>query len=129
MALALIQTHSAQGNALINSTIIANDSSFTDDNTAAMINENAMPQLCTGMNLDQGKKSGNLRDETRDKKHMMLIKPMGKPMPDQRMDPLIKQQHFQCAPRCRIPLLYGFYIQPDIFQNHNPRPPQYTLEF
>ena len=56
-------------------------------------------------------------------------KPMGKPMPDQRMDTLIKQQHFQCAPRCRIPLLYGFYIQPDIFQNHNPRPPQYTLEF
>ena len=100
------------------------------DTAARLENQKLLlSRLHTGMDLDQGKKSGDLRDQTRDKKHMMLIKPMGKPMPDQRMDTLIKQQHFQCAPRCRIPLLYGFYIQPDIFQNHNPRPPQYTLEF
>ena len=81
------------------------------------------------MNLDQGKEARDLRDQARNKKHVVLIKPVGKPVPDQGMHALVEKKHLQGAPRCRVTLLYGFYIHPDIFQNHIPRPPQYTLEF
>ena len=33
------------------------------------------------------------------------------------MHALVEKKHLQGAPRCRVTLLYGFYIHPDIFQN------------
>jgi hypothetical protein len=41
------------------------------------------------MDLDQRKEPGQLRDQPGDKKHVMLIKPVGKPMPYERMDTLV----------------------------------------
>ncbi len=45
----------------------------------------------------------------------MGIKPMGEPMPDQRVDALVQEQDLQRAPCRGIPGLHGFYIQPYIF--------------
>ena len=115
MTFSLVQTNTAQGNALVNGTVISYYGCFTDHNTAAMVNQNTVTKLCARMNLDQCEKAGNLRDQTRNKKHVMFIKPMHKPVPDQSVHTLVKQKYLQGTPRCRVTFLYCFHIGPDIF--------------
>ena len=119
MTFALVQTYAAQGNSLINRTVISYHCSFSNYHAAAMVNQNSVSHLRSRMNFNQRKKTGNLRNHTGYKKHSVLIKPVSKPMPNQSMNPLVQQKHLQRTACSRIPLLNSLNIQPNILQNHS----------
>ena len=85
----LLCSDTAQRHTLVNRTVVADHRRLTDDNAAAVVNQNTVSELCTRMNLNQCKKAGHLRNPSGNEKHVMLIKPMGKPVPDECMNSLI----------------------------------------
>ena len=40
---------------------------------------------------------------------------MGKPVPYEGMDPLVKQEHLQCVAGSGIAFLYGLNVKPNVF--------------
>ena len=89
MTLAFLGSDTAQGNALVNGTVVTDYCGLTDHYAASVIDQDPMAQLCARMNLDQCKKAGHLGNPSGNEKHVMLIKPMGKPVPDECMNSLI----------------------------------------
>ena len=89
MALSLLGSDAAQSHTLIDRTIIPDNRSLPDHDPASMIDQDPMAQLRARMNLDQCKKAGHLGNPSGNEKHVMLIKPMGKPVPDECMNSLI----------------------------------------
>ena len=60
MAFALLGSHAAQGNPLVNGAVIAHHCGLSDNHSASMVNQDAPAQPGAGMNLDKGEKTGNL---------------------------------------------------------------------
>ena len=89
MTFTLLCSDTAQRHTLVNRTVIADHRRLTDDNAAAVVDQNTVSELCARMNLDQCKKAGHLGNPSGNEKHVMLIKPMGKPVPDECMNSLI----------------------------------------
>src|SRR5699024_1925885 len=118
VTLSLLGAYAAQGNPLVNGAVVTYYGGFSDHYPAAVVDQNSMAQLRAGMNLNQRKESGDLRQQPRNKKKPVPVKPVGKPMPDQGVHSLIQQKHLQRAAGRRVPFLHGLDIQPYIFQNH-----------
>ena len=115
MTLSFVQTDTAQGNSLVDGAVIAHNGGLSNDNAAAVVDQNAVSELRARMDLDQGEKARDLSDQACDKEHVMFIKPVCKPVPDQGMNTLVQQKYLQCASCSRIALLHSLYIRPDIF--------------
>ena len=65
MPLSLFFTRSTKCYALINRYIIADFTSFSNDNTHAVVNEKSATNFRTGMNFNTCKKSTDLRNNSR----------------------------------------------------------------
>ena len=115
MTLALVQTNTTEGYSLIDRAVISNLCRLSDHDPATVINQDSMSELCSRMDLNQRKETRNLRNHSRDEKHVVLIKPMRKSMPDQSMNTLIQNQNLQRIACRRISLLNCLHILPDIF--------------
>ena len=89
MAFSLLCSNAAQCYALVECAVVTHHRGLTDDDAAAMVNEDPMSQNSPRMDLDQGKKSGDLGDQTPEESHIVNPEPVGDPVPDQGMDALI----------------------------------------
>ena len=89
MTFSLLCSDTAQCHALIDRAVVAHHCSLTDNDAAAMVNEDPMSQNSPRMDLDQGKKSDDLGDQTPEESHIVNPEPVGDPVPDQGMDALI----------------------------------------
>lgn len=68
MTFAAMFTGTAECHTLINSAVIAHLRRFTDDNGTAVIDENALADFCSRMNLNSCQAARNLADRTGAKK-------------------------------------------------------------
>lgn len=59
MAFPFFFTGTAEGYTLVEGYVVADDRRFTDDDAHAMVDEEAFTDLCTGMNFDSRKETGD----------------------------------------------------------------------
>lgn len=60
MTFTLLCSDTAQRHTLVNRTVVADHRRLTDDNAAAVVNQNTVSELCTRMNLNQCKETCHL---------------------------------------------------------------------
>jgi len=78
-------TGRAQSHLVIQHYVVANLGGLSNHDTCAVVDKKAFPNLRSRMNLDATcNKSGKLRDQTRQKRDMSLVKSMGDAMVDDR---------------------------------------------
>ena len=115
MALAGILAGAAQGNALIQRAAIAYLCRFADDDAGAMINKNIVPDDGAGVDLDTGKKPGELADKTRQEKAVVPVQPVRRSVPKQRVYAGVHQQYFKAGTGSGVALTHRRYVLPDPF--------------
>jgi hypothetical protein len=77
-----------------------------------MVDKESFPDLRPRVNLNSSKKTGDLRDQTRQQKKPAPIKPVGNPIGHKSMKTGITKDHFPDATRRRIPLENCFDFLP-----------------
>jgi hypothetical protein len=82
VALALVFARTAEGYALVDGAVVADNGGFAYDNAHSVIYKKSFTNGCAGMNLNSRKKSGGLRDKTRHKEHFMPVKKVCKSVID-----------------------------------------------
>ena len=97
----------AEGNALVERDVVADSGCFADDHAHAVIDEEAVPDLSAGMDLDAGDQARRLRQCPCGKAPAMQPEPMMKAETPQRMQPGVKQHDLEGRLRRRIALHHG----------------------
>ena len=95
MAFAFFLTRPAEGHALIEGNVVADDRRFSDDNAHAMVNEQAFANLGAGMDLDAREEAGNGGNDAGRDKPLMLVEEVGQAMGPDGMKAGIAKQDFQ----------------------------------
>lgn len=95
MAFALFLTCPAEGHALIEGDVVADDCRFADDDAHAMVDKQAFTNLGAGMDFDARKEAGNSGNDTGRDKPLMLIEKVGQAMGPDGMKARIAKQDFQ----------------------------------
>ena len=70
---------------MVNGTVVADLCRFTDHNAHSVVDKQTMADFCAWMNLDPGEKAADLRYQPGKKHQLMSVKPMRRPVQDQRM--------------------------------------------
>jgi hypothetical protein len=94
MPFTLLLACAAEGDVLINRYVIAHYAGFADHDTHAVVDEQAVTDLRSGMDLDSGHKTYNLGVEPCDKTHPMSPEPVAQPVRPERVQAWITEQHF-----------------------------------
>ena len=102
MALAGFLAGAAEGCALINHAVVADDGRFTDDDAGTVVDENAAADLCGRVDFDTGCEFRQLRDRTGEKRQVVAIEPVGAPVASEGVKPGIEQKDFKVAPCGRV---------------------------
>jgi hypothetical protein len=63
MALTTLFTRTAESNTLVDEGVVSNNGSFSDHDTHAVVNEDALPNRSTRMNFNARQKPGKLRNK------------------------------------------------------------------
>ncbi len=100
----------AQRHALIQPYPVTHYGRLADDNAGAMIDEEAAPDRCPGMNVDTRTRMGNFGDDAGDQRRAQIIEAMGEPMMDDRQHRWIADQHLIHAARGGIAQKRRFHI-------------------
>ena len=67
VALALVESATSQGDAMINGYIIANDGGFTDDNSHPMVDKDATADSRAGVDLNSGARASVISQQASNK--------------------------------------------------------------
>ena len=95
MALAVLLAGAAQSHALVESHVIANAGCFTNHHAQAVIDEQAPPDLGAGMDFNSGKKTRDLREQSRQQEKAMSPKPVIDAIKPDRMQAGVAQENFE----------------------------------
>src|SRR5438093_262704 len=98
MALALIFARTAQRDALVNGDVVADDCSFANHDSHAVIDKQPLTDLRPRMNLDPSHPARPLRDQARKQVQTKPVEPVSKAMNPDGMQAGIAQQYFQPRP-------------------------------
>ncbi len=104
VAFAAFFAGAAEGDALVDQRVVADDRRFADHDAHAMVNEDAAPDRCAGVDFDPREEAGEMGDQPREEGEAPVIQPMGKAMEPQGMQSRIAKQDFQPVPRRGIAL-------------------------
>src|SRR5690625_1460101 len=107
MPFALFFTAAPKNYALIKCHIVANFGRFTNDDSHTVIDEDALANLGTRVDLDAGEKAVDMGDQPGDEIKPMSVKEMGHPVHLQCMKPRIAGEHLQQRTSRRIAIKYG----------------------
>ena len=113
MAFSGIFTGTAKRHALVERDIVTDNRGFADHDTAAVVDEKAMPDLGAGVDFDAGFPSCALREQARIEKVSVLIGFMGAAVTEYRLEARIAEQDFEPAVYCRVSAQYciNFFFQ------------------
>ena len=106
MPFAFILASTAQGHPLIKGTAISHHRCLSDDDAAAVVDEDSGADFCTGVDFHPGDPPGKLRDETGQKKPPVTVEKIGGPVQHDGVQSGIEKQHFGCIAGGRVPLPY-----------------------
>ena len=110
MAFALLQTRAAQRHRVIQRDLFADLCRLANDHAHAVIDEQSVPDLRTGVNLNAGEEAHDLRNVTAQQFQMMYPQPVRQAIAPQGIQPRIAQQHLQQTARRRIAIEHGLNI-------------------
>lgn len=110
MTLTCLLTGAAERDALIEHDVIADDGGLADDDTAAVVYEEAAAYLGGRMDLDAGGETRELREPTRETLHVMLPQPVLPAMVPYRMQAGIGQDDRGRRRARGIPVLRRLYV-------------------
>jgi hypothetical protein len=107
------RTGSTKRHALIQVAILPEHRSLANDNTHAVIDEQALPYSRTRVDLDAGKRSSDVRDESRNDGNPLLFESMRNSIELKRVKSGIGENHLERATRGRIPPERGADVTPN----------------
>ncbi len=106
-------TRTAEGHVLIEQHVVADFGGFADDDAHAMVNEEALADAGSGVDLNAGEGAGDVAHHAGDGVPAAAIKPMGQPVQENRVDAGVEQQDLQCVPGGRVALVDGIDLFTD----------------
>ena len=104
MALALLPARATQRDAVIERAVIADDGGFSDHHAHAVIDEEAVPDLRPGVNLDTGPPARKRRDHSSRPAQTLVPQPVREPVHQHGMHTRIGRHDLPERLRGRIPL-------------------------
>ena len=114
MAFARFLAGTAQGDALIEGAVVPDDGSFADDHAGAVVDEQPLADLRTGMDLDAGQKPGALADHPCGEVFFVGMERVGQPIQHQRVESRVEEQYLRAGAGGRVLLADGIDIPPDL---------------
>jgi len=102
MALSGFFACAAEGNALVDQGVVADDRRFANHHPHAVVDEYPFADACAGMNFDACEAAGEVGNEAREEADMVAMQPVGKPMGGDRMQAGVAAHHLQPVGRCRV---------------------------
>src|SRR5579885_2249637 len=104
---------SAERHALIHEHIIADFAGLTDDNSHAVIDETAAADGRTGVDLDSGQGSRDLRDHASESEPAPSVQAVGEAMEQHSVKSRITKENFQRAARRGVAAKHRIELFPD----------------
>ena len=102
VALLVTRARPAQGHALSQVAVVADNGRLADDNAHAVVDKETFAYLCAGMYFDTGEKPAYMRNKSPNKKHLMLPEPMAQPIKQNRVKTRITEQDLKDTPCSRV---------------------------
>jgi hypothetical protein len=97
MALAVLLACAAQGHALVESHVVADDRRLADHDAVAVIDEQTASDLRSGMDFNSSEKTRGLRQHASQQERAMIPQPVIQAVKPDRMESGIAQIHFQAG--------------------------------
>ena len=114
MAFAGFLAGTAQGCALIESAVIADDGGFADDHAGAVVDEESLTDLRTGMDLNAGQKPSALAHKTGGEIMPAAMERVGQPIEHQRVEAGVEEQYLRAGACGGISLADGVDVPSDL---------------
>ena len=119
MAFAGVLAGAAQGDALVEEHVVADDGGFADDDARAVVDDQAASDRRAGVDLHAGPDPGPLGDQPGKEAEPPAVEPMGEAVVEEGVDAGIEEEDLQSAPCGGVPALVG----PKSFQQFHDKGP------
>ena len=118
VTLARILTRTAQGHAVVDRAVVADLGGLADDDTHAVVDEQAAANGRARVDLHAGHGACKLRDHTRQKEALVQVQPVGQTVVNHRVKARIEQKYLGGRAGCRVALANGTCILNEFSEKH-----------
>ena len=119
VALAGVLAGAAEGDAVVDGAVVADLGGLADDDAHAVVDEQALADLRTGVYLDAGHMPRKLRKRTREEKVLVLIEPVCLAVVKQSMEALIEEDDLERGARRRVAVADRASVVEQALEDHN----------
>lgn len=107
MTLALVLAGAPQGDTVVDEHVVPHLGGLSDDNAHAVVDDEPAADLGPGVNLNPSPEPGPLGDHPGQELPLVAVQPVGQPVIQGGVDPLVQQENLQFGPGRRVPALVG----------------------